>query len=362
MIENHQVDISCPPPLAHGGDWTGYLEEYGAQPLDFSANVSPLGVPSSVKQAIADTAETADRYPDPLCRSLCRKLAVYEQVSESYVLCGNGAADLIFRAVMAGKPRKALLTAPTFAEYEAALKACGCQIQYYFLREENDFRLDDGFLEAIVPGVDMVFLCEPGNPTGVSTPREFLLRVVGQCARCKALLILDECFNAFLEEPGKHTLKGVLAEFPNLVIIKAFTKLYGMAGVRLGNALCADKTFVEKMRRAGQPWAVSSLAQAAGEAALGEATYVERVRQVVTKERSWMIGQLKNMGLRVVPGEVNYLLFRCQVPLMEPLRRRGILLRSCSNYRGLGEGWYRTAVRTHEENIRLIQAMSEVVR
>lgn len=361
MDENHQAGVSR-QPLVHGGDWMGYWEEYGTQPLDFSANVSPFGVPSSVKRAIADAAETADRYPDPLCRLLCRKIAAYEQVPESCVLCGNGAADLIFRAVMAGKPKKALLTAPAFAEYEAALEVCECRPQYYFLREENDFRPDDGFLQAIVPGVDMVFLCEPGNPTGVSSPREFLLRVAKRCSRCKALFILDECFNGFLEEPEEHTLKGVLAEFPNLVIIRAFTKLYGMAGVRMGYALCADRVLAEKMRRAGQPWGVSSLAQAAGEAALEEAGYVEEVRRTVMRERVWMTGQFKNMGLRVVPGEANYLLFYCRTPLMEPLRQRGILLRSCSDYRGLDEGWYRTAVRTHEENIRLIQAMSEVLR
>lgn len=359
MNENHPTGV---PSLVHGGDWAGYSEEYGAQPLDFSANVSPLGVPDGVKRAIAAAAETADRYPDPLCRSLCRKLAVHEQVPEQYVLCGNGAADLIFRAVLAKKPKKALLPAPAFAEYEAALTACGCQVQFYFLREENDFRLDDGFLEAIVPGIDMVFLCEPNNPTGISSPREFLLRVVERCARCGALLMLDECFGDFLEEPDKHTLKGSLSAYPNLVILKAFTKLYAMAGVRLGYALCADGKLMEEMREAGQPWAVSSLAQAAGEAALDETAYVQSVRQMVLRERPWMIEQLNNLGLRVVPGEANYLLFCCPVPLIQPLRQRGILLRSCSNYHGLNENWYRTAVRTHEENIRLIQALEEVIR
>lgn len=361
MIEKQQTDAFRSLPV-HGGDWPRYLEEYGEQPLDFSANVSPLGVPPSIKKAIAREAETADRYPDPLCRSLCRKLAVYEQVPEGYVLCGNGAADLIFRAVMAGKPKKALVTAPTFAEYEAALKGCGCKVQHYYLREENEFRLDEGFLQAIVPGVDMVFLCEPNNPTGVSTPREFLLQAAKRCIRCNALLILDECFNGFLEEPEKHTLKGALAEFQNLVILRAFTKLYGMAGVRLGYALCADGGLMEELRKAGQPWAVSSLAQAAGEAALEETGYVERVRRMVMRERPWMMEQLGNMGLRVVPGEANFLLFFCPVPLIEPLRQRGILLRNCSNYHGLDEGWYRTAVRSHEENIRLIQAMNEVLR
>lgn len=361
MSEHDQIGV-FPAPLVHGGDWAGYSEEYGGQPLDFSANVSPLGVPSGVKRAIAAAAESADRYPDPLCRSLCRKLAEHEQVPQEYVLCGNGAADLIFRAVMARKPKKALITAPAFAEYEAALTACGCETTYYFLREENDFHLDQDFLEAIVPGVDMVFLCEPNNPTGVSSPREFLLSVVEQCARCGALLMLDECFGDFLEEPDHHTLKGVLGENPGVVILKAFTKLYAMAGVRLGYALCADGRLVEEMRQAGQPWAVSSLAQAAGEAALEEREYVEQVRRMVAEERPWLARQLTNLGMRVVPGEANYLLFQCVKPLIQPLRERRILLRSCGNYHGLDESWYRTAVRTHEENVRLIQELSEVVR
>ena len=361
MNENHPTGVS-PLPLVHGGDWAGYSEEYGAQPLDFSANVNPLGVPGGVKRAIAAAAETADRYPDPLCRALSRKLAAHEQVPEPYVLCGNGAADLIFRAVLAKKPKKALLPAPAFAEYEAALTACGCQVQLYFLREENDFRLDEGFLEAIVPGIDMVFLCEPNNPTGVSSPREFLLRAAERCKRCGALFMLDECFGDFLEEPDKHTLKGALSEYPNLVILKAFTKLYAMAGVRLGYALCADGELMEKMREAGQPWAVSSLAQAAGEAALDETAYVESVRQMVLRERPWMMEQLTRLGLRVVPGEANYLLFRCPVPLIKPLRQRGILLRSCANYHGLDENWYRTAVRTHEENARLIETLADILK
>ena len=361
MSHCHQMG-DPPAPLVHGGDWAGYLEEYGGQPLDFSANVSPLGVPQGVKNAIAAAAERADRYPDPLCRSLCRKLAAHEQVPQSYVLCVNGAADLIFRGVLARRPRRALLTAPAFAEYEAALTACGCQVERYLLREDNQFRLEEGFLEAIVPGVEMVFLCESNNPTGVTSPRELLLQVAERCAQCGALLMLDECFGDFLEHPEDHTLKGALAQFPHVMILKAFTKLYAMAGVRLGYALCADSALLEEMREAGQPWAVSSLAQAAGEAALEEREYVEQVRQMVAQERPWMVEQLRSLGMEVVPGEANYLLFRCRIPLIQPLRERGILLRSCSNYHGLNETWYRTAVRTHDENIRLIQALNEVVR
>ena len=347
--------------LLHGGDWAGYQAEYGGQPLDFSANVSPLRVPEGVAKAIARAAREADRYPDPLCRSLVGKLAAREGVPPAYVLCGNGAADLIFRAVLARKPKLALVTAPTFAEYEAALAAWGCPVRRHLLREGQDFCLGEDFLRAITPEVDMVFLCEPNNPTGLTAPRDLLLRIARRCRDCGALLVVDECFGDFLVDPGAHTLKAALPDFPGLVILKAFTKLYAMAGVRLGYALCGNEALLEEMRRAGQPWAVSSLAQAAGEAALEEEEYVARVRGLVERERPWLRARLEALGLRVLPGEANYLLFACPVPLVQPLRRRGILLRDCGNYQGLGPGWYRAAVRTHEENTRLIQAVQEAL-
>ena len=114
--------------LVHGGDWAGYRTEFGRDALDFSANVSPLGLPAGVAAAIAAALPTADRYPDPLCRELRAKLAVAEDVPADWLLCGNGAADLIFRLALAVRPRRALLPAPTFAEYAAALDTVGCEV------------------------------------------------------------------------------------------------------------------------------------------------------------------------------------------------------------------------------------------
>ena len=194
--------------LVHGGDWAGFAAEYGAMPLDFSANVSPLGVPDGVRRAIEQAAAQADRYPDPLCRALRAAIAQKEAVPPEHVLCGNGAADLIFRAVLARKPRKALVTAPSCAEYAAALETVDCEIMRYALKEDRDFRLEADFLQAITPDVDMVFLCQPNNPTGLTSPRELLLRVAARCRDCGTLLVLDECFTDFLDAPEAHSLKG----------------------------------------------------------------------------------------------------------------------------------------------------------
>ena len=347
--------------LVHGGDWAGYRAEFGCDALDFSANVSPLGLPAGVAAAITNALPTADRYPDPLCRELRAALAGAEGVPADWILCGNGAADLIFRLALAVRPRRALLPAPTFAEYEAALQTVGCAVQRVFLREENEFAVTEEFVDAVTPETDIVFLCQPNNPTGQVTPPALVERLVRRCAECGAVLVVDECFLDFLPDRDAWTAKQLLRDAPQLIILKAFTKLYAMAGVRLGYALCGDATLLEKMRGAGQPWAVSSLAQAAGLAALQETAYAGAVRALIAEQRPRMAAGLRALGLRVMDGQANYLLFRATPDFGEKLRRRGAVVRSCANYPGLDAAWYRTAVRTAEENIRLLQIMGEIL-
>lgn len=348
--------------LTHGGDWAGYEARYGGTPLDFSANISPLGLPEGVRSAVIRSLAQAERYPDPLCRALGRAVAQAEGADPGWVLCGNGAADLIYRVVLAKRPRRALVTAPAFSEYEAALDLARCQTDRFMLREEDEFGLGEGFLEAVGPETDLVFLCQPNNPTGRAVPRPLLERVLERCRSVGALLVVDECFCGFLDRPEDFTMNACLGGYPNLLILKAFTKLYAMAGLRLGYCLCSDRGLLDAMRGAGQPWAVSGPAQAAGVAALKETGYVAAVRALVRTERPRLAEALSRLGFRVIPGEANYLLFYSPTPLVQPLRERGILLRDCGNYHGLCDGWYRVAVRGPEDNDRLLAALEEILK
>ena len=348
--------------LVHGGDWAGYRARFGHDALDFSANVSPLGLPQGVADAIVAALPTADRYPDPLCRELRTALSRAEQLPEPWILCGNGAADLIYRLVLALKPRRALLPAPTFAEYAAALESVGCEVKRKTLHEADDFAVTETFVQAVNQSIDLVFLCQPNNPTGQITPPELVQRLVRRCADCGAVLVVDECFLDFLQQRDALTAKPLLQTAPNLVILKAFTKLYAMAGVRLGYALCANTALLAKMQAAGQPWGVSSLAQAAGAAALRETAYADAVRALIADQRPRLAAGLRALGLQVIEGSANYLLFRAPETLGAALQQRGVCLRSCGNYPGLSAGWYRTAVRTAPENEQLLQTMREVLK
>ena len=206
----------------------------------------------------------------------------------------------------------------------------------------------------------MVFLCQPNNPTGQLTPLPLVERILRRCEACGALLVVDECFLDFLPDCNALTAKALL-DSKNLLILKAFTKLYGMAGVRLGYALCSDAALLDKMRAAGQPWAVSGLAQAAGLAALEETAYADSVRTLIADQRPRLAAGLRALGLRVVDGQANYLLFRAPADFGAKLRRHGAVVRGCGNYPGLDETWYRTAVRTQKENEQLLKIMREVL-
>ena len=348
--------------FSHGGDWTAFYQRRGTLPLDFSASISPLGLPRGVRTAVERALDRADRYPDPFCRDLRRAIGGAWQVPPDWVLCGNGAGDLIERTVQAVRPKRALVTAPAFSEYACALERVGCRVDVHLLRRENGFRLTEAILKDITAETDLVFLCQPNNPTGVTDPRELLLEILARCDDCGALLVADECFNGLLSDPEAHTLRPWLEGRP-LLILNAFTKLYALPSLRLGFALSADRTLLGRMEESGPPWPVSGPAQAAGIAALADEAYPQRLRALLDRERPLLRSGLSERGAEHLSGEANFLLFYHEDrALADKLEEIGILLRRCEGFLGLSPGWYRTAVRTGEENRRLLDAVRQVTK
>lgn len=334
----------------HGGDI--YSSEIM---LDFSANLNPLGMPESVKNTIINSASEYESYPDPLCRKLRCALSEYEDFPAWNIVCGNGAADLIYRIVKAVNPKKAIVTAPTFSEYEKALSENGTEILHYYLSEKYDFAIDKGILNVLDSSADMIFLCNPNNPTGQLVPKNILKAVAERCLENDTILVCDECFLPFVTDGKSKSIRHCINK--NVIILNAFTKIYSMAGLRLGYALFGSTELAETVQKTGQYWSVSTPAQLAGIAALSEENYIEKTINLINNERKFLTAELNKFGFKVFESKANFILFNCDIPLDEMLLREKIAIRNCSNYEGLSDGYFRVAVRSREENIMLISAI-----
>ena len=329
--------------------------------LDFSANINPYGTPQAVQEAVRKSVSELCHYPDPYCRELVGAISDFEGVAKEKILCGNGAAELIFSFCRSLHPRKTLILDPCFSEYETALRSVSCAVSHYALEEAADFRLTEAFLPALRAfDGDTLMLCNPNNPTGQVTSREMMERILAMCAEKGIFLFIDECF-LDLTDGGENLSMKPFLENQGLFLLKAFTKSYGMAGVRLGYCLCGNAGLLKAMGQTTQPWNVSIPAQRAGIAALQQTAFLEKARKTIREERIFLTQALRALGLQVVDSRTNYILFHSEKELRELLLEKGIQIRSCANYPGLREGWYRIAVKLPEENRIFIRALKEIL-
>lgn len=338
----------------HGGDVTEKKVIY-----DFSANLNPLGMPEQVIAAAYAAVSECTRYPDPECRKLRKKLSVYENIPYENIVCGNGAADLIFRIVHAFRPEKAVLCIPSFSEYRYALEEVNCQITEYITEASDDFAVNEWILDFLTDDVDIIFLCTPNNPTGKLISPDLLRKISEKCLEKNIILICDECFMPFTGASDEYSLRSCLNE--NCIVLKAFTKLFAMPGLRLGYALCGSSETAARIHNSGQFWSVSVPAEEAGVAALDVKDWKEKTVAFITKEREYLTEKLCGCGLEVTGSSANFLLFRSRDDLGKLLLEKGIMIRECTDFCGLGKGYFRTAVRTRKENEILVEGIKEVL-
>lgn len=341
----------------HGGDTYRNLVE-----LDFSVNISPLGVPEGVREALEDALLHVEEYPDLHCEKLVKGLSLRHGLKEDYIICGNGASEVIMAICHAVMPERAVLTAPGFGGYEHALNAAGAEVFYYYLKEETGFGMGEDLfplLEKIRPSI--FFIANPNNPSGKAASPGWMERIAKICARTGTILVIDECFSEMVSENKDVSFEKRLFRYPNVVILKAFTKSFSIPGIRLGYCLCSDLEVAKRIRGQLPEWNVSVPAQMAGAAALKVEESFTHMREVVERERKYLIKELSELVKKVFPSDANYLLFFDDRNWYELLLREKILIRDCSDYIGLGKGYYRIAVKHHKHNERLMGKMREMI-
>lgn len=344
----------------HGGDI--YRNQVD---LDFSVNINPFGIPAGVKQALIKAVEDCVRYPDEMVEDLRIAMANKLGVEADSLVFGNGASELFVAIIHAIKPKTVLIPVPSFSGYQKAATCEDCEIRYYYMKKENQFLLTDAFYQMLKQQIemhqapDMIFLANPNNPTGACISHQVLLQIFDLCSKNKITLVIDECFLEFTDKSEESLIqRAVLVS--NVIVVRAFTKIYGIPGVRLGY-LVASKEIVKNVKRQLPEWNVSMFAQYAGVAALKEDAFVQKTVEYVKEQREYLITKLRALGFTVWPAEANYLLLYSDQNLYQSLLCEKILIRDCSNYEGLEAGYYRIAVKKKEENEHLIKKLALIV-
>jgi len=343
----------------HGGRREAASRLYGIpreEFLDFSASINPLGPPQGVTAAVRAAAVEMAHYPEEVPADLTAAAAAFLGVDEDQVVMGNGSSELIYWMAVELAPRRVLVVEPTFSEYRMACEAAGARCESMLLEEEESFALD---VEKVRPeGYDLVFVCNPNNPTGYFTPPEEMMRLRRRCRGAGAALAVDEAFIDFTAY-GQSILEDGLE--PGLFVIRSFTKSHALAGLRLG-ALACESDHANRLRRRMPPWNINAFARAAGMAALADGKYLKWTRRELEQARSSLfMGLMALPGIEPLPSAANFLLCRLEnggaSRLAAAMARQGILVRDCNGFTGLGDRYIRVAVRSEDENHQLLSVM-----
>jgi threonine-phosphate decarboxylase len=349
--------------FGHGGDvWTAerVLGVPKEQLLDFSANINPLGPPASMWSAIRENLSRITAYPDPKSRELKNVLAGKYGLRTEQLVIGNGAAEILYGVMRALRPKKVGLLQPCFSEYAEAASVVDAEFVTVFAKPQHGFTPPVDELVAACEETDLFVIGHPNNPNGRLLPLEGLVEMAAALQRRGAYLLVDEAFLDFVPQAG--TMLEQLDEWPKVILLRSLTKFYSIPGLRLGYAV-ASPELIQRIERELAPWGVNALAQAAGIAGLLDEEFERASLAWLRKERPFFMERLREIpGVTPFGGEVNFVLFRCGTPeLQKRLGQRGILIRSCATYPGLGPDYYRVAVRTREENLSLLAAIAQAV-
>jgi threonine-phosphate decarboxylase len=352
----------------HGGNVFTVARKLGVTPdqiLDFSASINPLGMSSIVRKALICSLDSLVHYPDTSHRDLKQALAKFHALSPVHFTIANGSTELIYNLPAMLRGNKALIISPSFSEYVRALNQHHWEAEHFILTPESNFSIDTDKLERVLStGIDALFICNPGNPSGTLYPQRVIEKIYSLCLSAGTFMVLDEAFMDFCEDTSA---KRMIVHSDNAIVLRSMTKFFGIPGLRLGYAI-SNATLAERLDSMGGPWSVNSLALAAGVAALQDVQHNQDSLEFVRQERRTLFESLTQFShLTLFPSNANYLLVEIKESiasheLKERLLHQRILIRDCASFIGLSGRFIRIAVRTNAENKRLLECLGRILK
>ena len=343
----------------HGG--RNSIKSHDLHIVDFSSNITPIGIPSSVKTILKKNLNDIQNYPDLHSSALLSSLRRYTHLPKSNLLVGNGAIEIIYNfsfALLSNKT-KVLIPVPTFQEYETATRLYNGKILYFKTMDLSENI--DSFVSRI-PQNGCVFLCNPNNPTGKLLPKKQVLSIIKAAKKLSSIVFVDECFIELVPDSNESVISYV-KKYDNLFVLRSLTKSFGLPGIRIGYA-AASKQMIEILQKIKIPWSVNSLAQNSASIALKNKSHLVKSRSVIKKELKYLKNKIVQLdGFKCHDSSTNFILIKTRhdsTKLQQKLLKDKILIRDCKNFRGLNNHYIRIAVKSHKDNLKLVRALERI--
>ena len=346
-------------PVIHGGKIPVKNSDHNI--IDFSSNITPLGIPNSVKLIIKKNLDKVQFYPDPKSENVISSLEKYTHLSKSNIIVGNGAIEILYNFCFAflSKTTKVLIHVPTFQEYETAVKLNNCKISYF--KSLNLSTNIDSFISQI-PKSGCIFLCNPNNPTGELLSKKELLSIIIVAKKLKTIVFIDECFIELVPKSNESVMSYV-KKYDNLFILRSLTKSFGLPGLRIGYA-CGSKEIIKILQKIKIPWSVNSLAQDAANVVIKNTSHLKKSNIIIKKELKYLEDNISILnGFECISSSTNFILIKTKydsTKLQTKLLKNKILIRDCKNFRGLDNHYIRIAVKSHKDNVKLVKALEKI--
>ena len=350
----------------HGGNIYKFQREGKNDILDYSSNINPLGVPEKFINIAKKSFNKLVNYPDPYYIDLRKKIAEFNSLDLSNIIVGNGATEILFLYLKALKPKKVLILAPCFAEYERALKSVSAEINYFELKESDNFypNIESLKKEIETNNYDLLLFCNPNNPTGQFIKLQDIKEIIDVCEKKNTKIFVDEAFIEFIENWQEKTVS--LFKNKNIFIMRAFTKFFAIPGLRLGYGIGFDEEILNRMWDEKEPWTVNTFANLAGLVMLDDKEYIEKSEKWILEEKNFMYKELSEFQyLKAYKTECNFILLKIQnissTSLRDKMIEKNILIRDASNFKFLDYHFIRLAIKDRESNIKVLEALADIM-
>ena len=344
-------------PKMHGGRLLEFSKS-GKKYIDFSASINPYGIDPNLKDILKESIDILVHYPNQDYSEVKALISRKHDVSEESIYLGNGANSIIFRLFsIFDKELNICIPTPSFETYRLAAESVSANIVYY---DMNGFKITNEIFDILSDNIDVLVLTNPNNPTGYLIEEKLLQRLLEYCKAENIFVLLDECFLEFVLDGERYSQISNLSKYTNLAILRSLTKLYAFPGLRFGYLLTENKKIIENLNKLTPSWDINTLALEAAKFSLTQ--NMSQVVLKIQKEKSILLKNLKSVGIEVFDSKANFLLCRYKKNLSNALLNQGVIVRDCSDYRGMDDTYFRVAVRTNSDNMILFENIKELIR